>query len=155
MTRTRRSARRTAATVLAVSLLLVGCASGSGDLDAPADGDEGSTGTTSDPQDDAAADGGASGTALTGFDAQLRLAIEDAAVTAGVAVDAVALVEGGGVTWRDGSLGCPEPDMMYTQALVEGYRFVLEVAGERVTYHGATGQDPFRCDDPAEDGAVG
>lgn len=34
------------------------------------------------------------------------------------------------VTWSDGSLGCPQPGMMYTQALVPGYWIVLQV-GER------------------------
>lgn len=32
-------------------------------------------------------------------------------------------------TWRDGSLGCPEPGMFYTQALVEGHRVVVEIDG--------------------------
>ena len=39
------------------------------------------------------------------------------------------------VTWPDGSLGCPKPGMMYTQALVPGYRVQIR-AGERVLdYH--------------------
>jgi hypothetical protein len=29
------------------------------------------------------------------------------------------------VTWSDGSLGCPQPGMMYTQALVPGWRVVV------------------------------
>jgi hypothetical protein len=33
------------------------------------------------------------------------------------------------VTWSDGSLGCPVPGQYYTQALVPGYRIVLEVDG--------------------------
>ena len=33
------------------------------------------------------------------------------------------------VTWSDGSLGCPEPGMMYTQALVPGYR--VQIRGGR------------------------
>ena len=32
------------------------------------------------------------------------------------------------VTWPDGSLGCPQPGMMYTQALVPGFRIVLQAA---------------------------
>jgi hypothetical protein len=52
------------------------------------------------------------------------------------------------VTWPDGALGCPEPDGMYTQALVEGYRIVLEVDGREVHYHGARGEPPFLCEDP-------
>ena len=38
------------------------------------------------------------------------------------------------VTWNDGSLGCPEAGQSYTQALVDGYRLILEVDGERYDY---------------------
>lgn len=34
------------------------------------------------------------------------------------------------VTWRDGSLGCPQPGMAYSQALVDGQRLVLAVASD-------------------------
>jgi hypothetical protein len=34
------------------------------------------------------------------------------------------------VVWNDGSLGCPEPGQMYTQALVNGYWVVIEAAGQ-------------------------
>lgn len=36
------------------------------------------------------------------------------------------------VTWRDGSLGCPNPDMAYTQALVPGWR--IQVASGKTTH---------------------
>jgi hypothetical protein len=39
------------------------------------------------------------------------------------------------VIWRDGSLGCPQPDMMYTQALVPGYQIVLRVGEATYDYH--------------------
>jgi hypothetical protein len=52
------------------------------------------------------------------------------------------------VTWNDGSLGCPEPGMAYTQALVPGYRAVLGLGPERYAYHGdSSGQFRF-CEDP-------
>jgi hypothetical protein len=38
------------------------------------------------------------------------------------------------VEWPDGSLGCPEPGMMYTQALVPGYRVVLVLDGREYDY---------------------
>jgi len=38
------------------------------------------------------------------------------------------------VTWRDGSLGCPQPGMMYTQALVPGYWVVLQVGEKEYDY---------------------
>jgi hypothetical protein len=48
------------------------------------------------------------------------------------------------VTWSDGSLGCPEPGMLYTQALVRGYRIVLQAGDERLEYHaGKSGQPKF------------
>jgi hypothetical protein len=56
------------------------------------------------------------------------------------------------VTWRDGSIGCPQPGMFYTQALVEGYRIHLRAEGADVYFHGATGQAPFRCGNPDPQG---
>lgn len=38
------------------------------------------------------------------------------------------------VTWSDGSLGCPEPGVMYTQALVDGYWVVLDAGGSHMDY---------------------
>lgn len=62
--------------------------------------------------------------------------------------EAIVVREAGWVTWPDGSLGCPQPDQMYTQALVPGYRLVLEAGGQRYRYHGARDQMPKYC--PAE-----
>lgn len=39
------------------------------------------------------------------------------------------------VTWRDGSLGCPLPDMMYTMALVPGYKITLTANDSEYNYH--------------------
>lgn len=53
------------------------------------------------------------------------------------------------VTWSDGSLGCPQPGRMYTQALVPGYRFVLEYAGGREMHvHASESGNVLVCDDP-------
>jgi hypothetical protein len=54
------------------------------------------------------------------------------------------------VTWSDGSLGCPQPGEMYTQALIEGYRIILDVDGQEVHYHGTPDEPPFYCEDPQE-----
>lgn len=37
--------------------------------------------------------------------------------------------------WPDGSLGCPQPGRMYTQAIVPGYQVVLRAAGKDYAYH--------------------
>lgn len=49
------------------------------------------------------------------------------------------------VTWPNGAMGCPEPDMMYTQALVPGYRIRLYADGKPHDYHGARDKPPFYC----------
>lgn len=73
----------------------------------------------------------------------------DAAAAAGVAVEQVHVVSVEPVTWRDGSLGCPEPGMYYTQALVPGHRVLIEVDGGRFDYRIGRGGRFRRCDRPA------
>lgn len=80
----------------------------------------------------------------------VAIAVDAAAAEWEVSTDDIEVVQAESVTWSDGALGCPQPDEMYTQALVEGYRIELSVAGETVYYHGADGDEPFRCDDPQE-----
>jgi hypothetical protein len=87
-------------------------------------------------------------------DDPLAAAIAELSRETGVDPDHVQVVVNEQVTWRDGSLGCPKPGMMYTQALVDGYRIVLRAGGEVVAYHGSTGKLPFRCDHPAPNGAI-
>lgn len=84
--------------------------------------------------------------ALDELSEAVESALADASSRFGVATDEIAVAGALRVTWSDGSLGCPEPDTMYTQALVPGYQLVLEVAGARVTYHGADGELPFLCE---------
>ncbi|HIE21565.1 MAG TPA: hypothetical protein EYP73_03060 [Acidimicrobiia bacterium] len=65
---------------------------------------------------------------------------------------AIVVVSAEAVTWADGSLGCPQPGMMYTQALVEGARVVLQVGGRFYDYHAGGGVGPFLCESEADDG---
>jgi hypothetical protein len=55
------------------------------------------------------------------------------------------LVELQRVTWRDGSLGCPQPDMAYTQALVPGWRLVLAAGGRSIEYHASEAGRVVHC----------
>jgi hypothetical protein len=59
----------------------------------------------------------------------------DAANRAGVAREAVRIDRVESVTWRDGSLGCPQPDRLYTQALVPGWRIALTAGPRAMVYH--------------------
>ena len=60
----------------------------------------------------------------------LQKAIADAAQQAGVDPSAVTVVSAEATTWNSGALGCPEPGKVYTQALVPGYKIVLEAGGQ-------------------------
>ncbi|MCP4657683.1 MAG: hypothetical protein GY856_19935 [bacterium] len=53
------------------------------------------------------------------------------------------------VVWRDGSLGCPKPDMMYIQALQDGALIELRLGEELYRYHSNLQGPPFLCEDPA------
>lgn len=52
------------------------------------------------------------------------------------------------VTWRNGAMGCPEPGMSYTQALIRGSRILLEVDGVSYWYHSGGVRAPFLCEKP-------
>jgi len=60
--------------------------------------------------------------------------VADALTRSGAARSAVVVEKSEQVQWSDGSLGCPQPDMMYTMAIVDGYQIVLNVGGERLDY---------------------
>jgi hypothetical protein len=49
--------------------------------------------------------------------------------------EAITVVKVESVIWNDGSLGCPQPDQMYTMAQEPGYRLVLTAAGREFYYH--------------------
>lgn len=81
--------------------------------------------------------------------------IADAASGAGVDPSDVDVVTAEAVTWSDGSLGCPEPGMMYTQALVPGYRVVLEIDGEQLHFHSGSSGEFSLCENPLPGAAGG
>lgn len=80
--------------------------------------------------------------------AQVTQAKQDLAKRLSVSPDQIELVNFTPVTWPDGSLGCPEPGMMYTQMLVEGYRIQLRSGGRVYEYHGGGTRVPFLCAKP-------
>ncbi|HEU0068085.1 MAG TPA: hypothetical protein VFQ26_02335, partial [Nitrospiraceae bacterium] len=59
------------------------------------------------------------------------------AVARGAPAQGITVQSAQRVTWRDGSLGCPEPQMQYTQALVPGWRGILRVGDAIYDYHAA------------------
>ena len=74
-----------------------------------------------------------------------KLAVEDLAQRLGVDGNTIAVVRVEEVDWPDGSVGCPQPDMRYKQALVNGVFIQLAVDGQLYNYHGGGGRRPFLC----------
>lgn len=161
-----------AATTLALTLLS-GCG-GTTDEDTP----PGSTGGTSESDDQASAPGdedsatetegsimnppddGASATALPTNDVPARIqqaeetqaAVADLAEREGVEESAVKIVGYREVTWRSGAIGCPEEGKMYTMALVPGRQLILAVDDTMFAYNATTDKPYNFCaapEDPA------
>jgi hypothetical protein len=67
------------------------------------------------------------------------------AVARGLPAQAITVQSAQRVTWRDGSLGCPAPQMQYTQALVPGWRVILRVGDTIYDYHAAANGHLILC----------
>ena len=57
--------------------------------------------------------------------------------------------------WSDGSIGCPDPGALYTQALVSGTRVTLVHAATTYLYHQGGSGVPFLCEDSVEGSFTG
>lgn len=76
---------------------------------------------------------------------QLEFSIKDLAKRLDVSPESIKVSGARMVTWRSGALGCPEPGMNYTQALVPGSVIYLQVDNVIHAYHGKIGSEPFYC----------
>ena len=121
------TAMRVVLAVLGLAALVAACSDRtSGESGSPAASPSGSA---------SAASGAPSSSLDPTVAALVQPVVADAAARLGVDPAAVVLVSIDAVTWNDGSLGCPKPGEMYTQALVPGYRIVLEAGGRELDYH--------------------
>ena len=68
--------------------------------------------------------------------------VADASLRSGATIDEMSVVLAEVVQWNDGSLGCPEPGDIYTQAIVDGFRIVVESPDEEFDYR-TSGTDFF------------
>ena len=76
---------------------------------------------------------------------QIEISKKDLAQRLDVPADSVVLSGARRVTWRSGALGCPEPGMSYTEALVPGTVIYLQVDNMIHAYHAKFGSKPFYC----------
>lgn len=86
--------------------------------------------------------------------AMVEAALSAAADKTGVARSDVKVVSSESVVWADGSIGCPEPGMSYTMALVPGYRILIEAGGETLDYHATERGQLVLCPPGRSVGAV-
>jgi hypothetical protein len=86
-------------------------------------------------------------------DAELLALAEEArsdlAERLGVPIEEIAVTGAAVVTWNDGSIGCPEPGMSYTQALIDGARVTLLHDDVTYAYHQG-GDGLFLCEEPSD-----
>jgi len=80
-----------------------------------------------------------------GLARQVELAVADASRRSGIDMAEVKVERAEPVTWPDGSLGCPERDLMYTQALVPGYRIRIAAGNQRLDYHADVRGEMLLC----------
>jgi hypothetical protein len=75
----------------------------------------------------------------------VEAALDDAARRTKLDRSQLEVVSAEQVTWTDGSLGCPHPDLIYTQALVPGYRIRIKAGAEVLDYHCGKRGQPVLC----------
>lgn len=80
---------------------------------------------------------------------QVEKAIDDLASRQGADQSEVAVETVERVEWRDSSLGCPQPGMMYAQVITPGYRIILRLDGVRYTYHADLARRVTLCENPS------
>ena len=72
-------------------------------------------------------------------------AVADLATRLKIDASSIVTVSAQPMEWPDGSLGCPQPGMLYTQVMVDGALIQLSVDGTSYSYHSGSSGAPFLC----------
>jgi hypothetical protein len=78
----------------------------------------------------------------------IEKAKEDLAQRLSIPTSDISLMEAKQVVWPDGSLGCPQPDMLYTQVLTPGYLIKLKYDVRDFEYHAGKDRYLIYCENP-------
>ena len=132
-----RGALRTAGAGAAVLLVLCVAGCGDGESDPLATTTPQPTTTSGEPSMDPHSD-------------PTTVAVNDLATRLDLTPEDVTVVGTEEVDWRDGSLGCAQKGMSYTQAVVPGLRITLEADGREYAYHQGRSKAPFLCENPTQ-----
>ena len=84
----------------------------------------------------------------SGLEGLIETAKEDLAKRLSISPSDIVLVEAKEVVWSDGSLGCPQPDMMYAQVLTPGYLIKLKYDIRDFEYHAGKERSLTYCKNP-------
>lgn len=72
--------------------------------------------------------------------------VGDLAARSGSDPSAITLIGAEAVVWNDGSLGCPQPGMVYPQVQIEGYHVILRVGDRDYDYRVGKGGSFVLCE---------
>ena len=75
----------------------------------------------------------------------VAIALADLSDRLGIPASDITVVSAESMVWPNGALGCPQPDMAYTQALVEGTLIVLFADDNTYNFHSGGAREPFLC----------
>lgn len=79
-------------------------------------------------------------------EALVAFAKKDLAEQFEVVEDEIKVVSVKAVVWPDGSLGCPQPGMVYAQVLTPGFQILLSYQGVETEYHSDDNDTVVKCD---------
>jgi len=77
------------------------------------------------------------------------LSTQDLGSKLGLEPEDIDIVQADYVTWRDSSLGCPQPGYQYMQVLTNGSRVLLRAEKLIYHYHSGGNRQPFLCKKPS------
>jgi len=69
--------------------------------------------------------------------ALVQSALAQAQKLSGRPPNEISVIDAAAVDWPDGSGGCPQPEMVYTQAVVPGYRIRIRAGKQVMNFHAA------------------
>ena len=84
-----------------------------------------------------------------GMQRLVDLAKKDLSIKLGVEPAELEVVQAGYVSWRDSSIGCPQPGYQYLQVITNGSRIMLSASKQVYYYHSGGNRPPFLCKNPS------
>jgi len=85
-----------------------------------------------------------------GLQRLVDLATKDLIAKEGIAATQVEVLQAAYVSWRDSSMGCPQPGYQYLQVVTNGSRIVLKADKRVYYYHSGGNKPPFPCVKPSK-----